>query len=202
MTFVFDLGGVLVDIDVQGFLERFAALMPSGSASGFNPGELLGGGGDSFLHDYEMGYISTEQTMAHFRRLCRPDVSDEMIREVWNSELAVISDSTKDLLRSLKQAGHTVFLLSNTNAMHWDGYICPMFCQGGYTMDNYFDHLFLSYELHLFKPQPEMYAEIAKWIPAGDEVVYVDDVERNRMAAPSAWLTFASIEDMKTKIQL
>lgn len=202
MTFVFDFGGVIADIDVQGFIERFAALMPTGSSSGFNPGELLGGGGDSFLHDYEMGYISTEEALTHFHQLCRPDVSDDMIREVWNSELAPIREQTKTLLRRLKQEGHRLFLLSNTNAMHWETYIYPMFCEGGYNIHQYFDKVFLSYELHLFKPQPEMYAEIEKWIPQGEKVVYIDDVERNRLAAPKTWRTFASVEEMANDILL
>jgi len=202
MTFVFDFGGVIADIDVQGFLKRFAALMPTGKASGFDPGALLGGGGDSFLHDYEMGYISTEEALTHFHQLCRPDVSDDMIREVWNSELAPIREQTKTLLRQLKQQGHTLFLLSNTNAMHWEGYILPMFCEGGYSIHHYFNKLFLSYELHLFKPQPEMYAEIEKRILQGEKVVYIDDVERNRLAAPKTWQTFASIEEMVSKMRL
>lgn len=202
MTFVFDLGGVLVDIDVQGFLNRFAALMPTGRSSGFDPGELLGGGGDSFLHDYEMGYITTEQAMTHFHQLCRPDVSDDTIRDVWNSELGIIREQTKTLLRRLKQEGHTLFLLSNTNAMHWDNYILPMFCEGGYSIQQYFNKLFLSYEYHLFKPQPEFYAEIEKWIPQGEEVVYIDDVERNRLAAPKTWRTFASVEEMINMMRL
>lgn len=201
MTFVFDLGGVLVDIDVHGLIERFTALMPEGGNAGFNPNELLAGGGDSFLHDYEMGYISTEQAMTHFRALCRPDVSDDTIREVWNSELASVPKKTKELLRQLKQQGHTLFLLSNTNAMHWETYILPMFCEDGYRLSDYFDRAFLSYELHLFKPQPEMYDQIARYIPAGDKVVYIDDVERNRLAAPQTWETFASIEEMRKAIQ-
>ena len=61
MTFVFDMGGVLVDIDVKGFLKRFSALLLPDSKLGVSPDELLGGGGDSFLHDYEMGTIGTEE---------------------------------------------------------------------------------------------------------------------------------------------
>lgn len=202
MTFVFDFGGVLADIDVKGFMERFTALMPSGRTSGFTPDELLGGGGNSFLHDYELGLIDSKQALAHFHALCRPEISDDDIRDVWNSELSAVPESTKGLLRQLKSEGHNVFLLSNTNAMHWETYIYSMFCEGGYTINHYFNHIFLSYKLHLFKPQPEMYAEIEKWIPTDDEVYYIDDVEINRLAAPRTWHTFASIEEMKNKLQL
>ena len=48
MVFLFDLGGVLSDIDVQGFLNRLQRLMPEGGRAGLDPDVLLAGGGDSF----------------------------------------------------------------------------------------------------------------------------------------------------------
>ena len=93
----------------------------------------------------------------------------------------------------MRNAGNTVFMLSNTNPMHWEEYIMPMFCSDGYTLNDYFNRVFLSYKLHLFKPEPAMYAEIEKYIPAGDEVIYIDDVEKNRLAAPESWWTMNSI---------
>ena len=197
MTYIFDMGGVLVDIDVYGFMDRLKKLMPSGSELGASPNELLGGGGQSFFHDYEMGYISTEEALLHFHSICRQDITDQQIKEVWFSELAPVSEKVKAILRHLRRdSNNTVFMLSNTNPMHWEEYIAPMFNADGYTLDDYFNRVFLSYQLHLFKPEREMYAEIEKYIPRGDSVVYVDDVEKNRLAAPDRWQTFASINEM------
>ena len=182
-----------MEIDVKGFLKRFSALLLPDSKLGVSPDELLGGGGDSFLHDYEMGTIGTEEVLRHLHALCRPEVTDEQIRQVWFSELAPVSEKVKSLLRNLRNEGNTVFMLSNTNPMHWEEYIMPMFCSDGYTLNDYFNRVFLSYKLHLFKPEPAMYAEIEKYIPAGDEVIYIDDVEKNRLAAPESWWTMNSI---------
>lgn len=193
MTYVFDLGGVLVNIDVQGFIQRLVSLMPAGSKLGVTPGELLAGGGDSFLHDYELGTINTEEALRHFHSLCLPQITDKQIRQAWFSELSPVSNKVKALLQRLKNEGATVFLLSNTNPMHWEEYIRPMFCTEGCTLDDYFNRVFLSYELHLCKPDPAIYAEVEKYIPQGDEVIYIDDAEKNLLAAPDTWWTMNGI---------
>lgn len=203
MTFVFDLGGVLSDIDVQGFIRRFTALMPDGGSSGFNPDELLAGGGDSFLHEYELGNISSDEALRHFHALCRPEITNGQIRQVWLSELVPVQESTKALLRRLRREGHTVCLLSNTNDMHWQ-YIASMFEYDGYTIDDHFDHVFLSFRLHMTKPHKNMFDEVNRTIQPSEEVIYIDDAERNRLAGQllAGWRTYSSIEECLTKLNL
>ena len=99
MTFVFDMGGVLSDIDVPGFMERFRQLMPEKEQCSLDPEVLLAGGGDSFLHDYELGLITTGEALNHFHALCRSDITYEQIRQVWLSELAPVQEGKKALLR-------------------------------------------------------------------------------------------------------
>ena len=202
MVFVFDLGGVLSDIDVQGFLERLHCLMPEGSRAELDADALLAGGGDSFLHDYELGYISSEEVLGRFHSFCRPEVTDEQIRRVWLSELAPIQENRKALLRQLHRKGHTVCLLSNTNDMHWL-YIERMFCYEGFTLADHFDHVFLSFRLHLHKPEKPIFDEVIRSLPRGQQVIYIDDAERNRMAGEAlGWRTFASIYDLLLDTEL
>lgn len=196
MVFVFDLGGVLSDIDVQGFICRLQRLMPEGSRAEFDADALLAGGGDSFLHEYELGYLTSEQVLEHFHAMCRPEVTSEQIRQAWLSELAPIPENRKVLLRQLRNQGNTVCLLSNTNEMHWQ-YIEQMFNYGGYTLQDHFDHVFLSFRLHLHKPEKPIFDEVGRAIPARQKVVYIDDAERNRKAGEACgWRTFASIYDL------
>ena len=195
MVFVFDLGGVLSDIDVQGFICRLQRLMPEGNRTEFDADALLAGGGDSFLHDYELGYLSSKQALECFRAYCRPEITDEQIRQVWLSELAPIQENKKTLLRHLRRQGHTVCMLSNTNDMHWQ-FIEPMFCYDGYTLADHFDHVFLSFRLHLHKPERPIFDEVCRTVPQGQEIIYIDDAERNRKAGEAmGWRTFASIDE-------
>ena len=196
MVFVFDLGGVLSDIDVQGFICRLQRLMPEGRQAEFDADALLAGGGDSFLHEYELGNLSSKQALQHFHKFCRPEITDEQIRQVWLSELAPIQENKKTLLRHLRRQGHTVCMLSNTNDMHWQ-FIEPMFCYDGYTLADHFDHVFLSFRLHLHKPEKPIFDEVCRTIPQGQEIIYIDDAERNRKAGEACgWRTFASIYDL------
>ena len=196
------MGGVLVDIEVKGFLKRFSALLLPDSKLGVSPDELLGGGGDSFLHDYELGLITTGEALNHFHALCRSDITYEQIRQVWLSELAPVQEGKKALLRRLRQDGHTVCLLSNTNEMHWQ-YIEPMFCYDGYTLDDHFDHVFLSFRLHLYKPEKPIYDEVCKAVPYDEPVIYIDDAERNRKAGEQkGWKTFENIDALSKAFDL
>lgn len=196
MFFVFDLGGVLSDIDVQGFLNRLQRLMPEGGHADLDPGVLLAGGGDSFLHEYELGNLSSEHVLQRFSEFCRPEVTFEQIRQVWLSELAPIQEDRKALLRHLRQSGHTVLLLSNTNDMHWQ-YIEQMFCYDGYTLNDHFDYVFLSFRLHQYKPEKPIFDTVNRVIPANKYVIYIDDAERNRKAGEAiGWQTYACIKDM------
>lgn len=203
MVFVFDLGGVLSDIDVIGFIARMQNLMPEGEVWEADQNALLAGGGDSFLHQYELGEITSEQTLKCFHDMCRPEVTNEQIQQVWLSELALVQESIKALLRRLRQNKHTVFLLSNTNEMHWN-YIADMFNYDGYTLQDHFDKLFLSYELHLHKPEKPIFDEVSKYIPHGEEVIYIDDAERNRIAGEkyAGWRTFESIEQLMLTLNI
>lgn len=196
MVFIFDLGGVLSDIDVQGFIQRLQRLMPEGSRAQFNPDELLAGGGNSFLHDYELGNISTSEALRCFHKICRQEVTDEQIREAWLSELAPIPEERKALLRDLKKKGHTVCLLSNTNDMHWQ-YIEQMFSYDGYTLNDHFNYVFLSFRLHQCKPEKPIFDTVTQVLPPNRYVVYIDDAELNRKAGEALeWQTFSSIQDL------
>ena len=202
MTFVFDMGGVLSDIDVPGFMERFRQLMPEKEQCSLDPEVLLAGGGDSFLHDYELGLITTGEALNHFHALCRSDITYEQIRQVWLSELAPVQEGKKALLRRLRQDGHTVCLLASTNEMHWQ-YIEPMFCYDGYTLDDHFDHVFLSFRLHLYKPEKPIYDEVCKAVPYDEPVIYIDDAERNRKAGEQkGWKTFENIDALSKAFDL
>lgn len=202
MTFVFDLGGVLADLDVHGFIERLRALMDADSELGASVEELTSGGGDSFLHEYELGHILTEECLKCFHRLCRPEVTDEDIRQVWLSELKPVKESVKQLILRLRREGHKVFMLSNTNDMHWQ-YIKPMFEEKGHKLEDYFNKVFLSFDKGMIKPHKEVFDEVEKYIEEKEEVVYIDDAEKNRLQGEKhGWVTFSSIEECLKSLDL
>ena len=77
-----------------------------------------------------------------------------------------------------------VYLLSNTNSIHWD-YVCKnAFNYHGFRMDDYFEETFLSYEMHLAKPDKAIFEKMlndANLLP--EETLFIDDLQANCKAA-------------------
>ena len=105
-----------------------------------------------------------------------PQSVDEIIEEfaAWPKELF---PGAGDLLLSLRQS-YQVAALSNINELH-----VPRMLKE-FRLDEYFDNLFFSNELHLSKPDPDFYLKALELLAvAPNEVVFFDDVEKNVSAA-------------------
>lgn len=75
--------------------------------------------------------------------------------------------------------------LSNTNELHWQVCTGKFACKGRRVQD-YFTRIFLSFQMHLVKPDTEIFREVLK--EAGlmaEETLFVDDSEVNCQAAAS-----------------
>ena len=75
-------------------------------------------------------------------------------------------------------------LLSNTNIIHWEWAEKNCFSYKGYQASDFFNNIYLSYELHLQKPDPEIYKYVLKdaaIIP--EETFFIDDTALNCRAA-------------------
>ena len=168
-----DFGGVLIDLDRRRCLEHFRRLgMPDV---------------ENLLHDchqegffqlHEKGLISDAGFRERIRQAIGRPVTDEAIDEAWNSFLDGIPAYKLDFLLELRKH-YTVCLLSNTNAIHWD-YACTHdFAQGGRRVEDYFDRIYLSYQLKMIKPDAEIFqAVLADAGLTPEETLFIDDAER------------------------
>jgi len=90
-----------------------------------------------------------------------------------------------DFVRQLKKEGYRVSALSNTNTIHWD-YCLRYFIEAGYDPRELFEYTWLSYEMHLVKPNPEFFKVIldkSGYVP--EETLFVDDNKHNCEVAES-----------------
>lgn len=180
---LFDFGGVLVDLDKQRCIDAFDAL-------GFDVRPCLGTfAQNGFFSQLERGEISTEEFCARVREVSgHSRLSDADIEEAWRHYLLdVPADRLETLLRAKRH--YRLMLLSNTNAIHWqmarDGY----FRYGGRRVEDFFEHVFLSYELHMEKPSPGIYRAVTEQSGArAGEILFLDDCEANCAAARACGL--------------
>ncbi|MBQ7470832.1 MAG: HAD family phosphatase [Prevotella sp.] len=182
---IFDLGGVLVGLDGLRCIDAFNAIGCERVAEYVR----LRLTADLFL-DIEEGTIDTEGFCAEVRRMTGCTAADSEIIGAWNQLLTEITDERKQRLKALRRAGYKVYLLSNTNDMHWQ-YTKELLGNEECGMWNeecgaYFDRVFLSYRMHLSKPDVHIFEEVLR--QAGlraEETLFIDDNRENIQAAAS-----------------
>lgn len=88
--------------------------------------------------------------------MLRAGVSDAVIDAAFNRFLTGIP---LERLRALERlhATHSIYMLSNTNAIMWHSRIAEEFRKDGHDMQWYFDGWVPSFEVHAYKPDPEIF---------------------------------------------
>lgn len=179
---VFDLGGVLLDVQLQRTLRAFEAL----DIRGLGAAEVIDGNRACF-RDLELGLITQEEFAEAVRRTfpAVADVSDGALLEAWNAMLMPFDERRVELLRELGK--HCpVYLLSNTNLPHRIRFRESFRERFGGSFDELFVRCFYSDELHLRKPDPEIYRSVARQIGMQPgNLLFIDDNEANVSAARS-----------------
>lgn len=129
------------------------------------------------LHALETGTIDDDEFLAIFpSQLGLSDSPSEFRQRLqrWWLPLHPGVDALLDHLGSRRQLA----LLSNTNVFHW-----PMVSAQSSSFHR-FDHVFLSYEIGLCKPDPRVFKYVLANVPApAHEILFLDDNEANVEAA-------------------
>ena len=206
-NYIFDLGGVLLDIRMQNAYERFAEL-------GLPHAELEQGGSVyKLMEDYQLGFVTSKEfcqqvaekcnvnkSAANSNARCDADFSARCAKTpttpldiecAWNSICLDVPNRKLEALRRLRQKNGvaSVSLLSNTNSLHWDCCCKNWFCANGNKLEDFFDKIFLSQELHLQKPDPEIFNKaISELGVSPAETIFLDDSAVNTAAAAACGL--------------
>ena len=197
---IFDLGGVLLDLNMQGIGEACRRL-------GINP-ELFfvrtddkntstvcqGISASKTITDYQVGEMTSEEFLELILSHCVKGITKDDIIEVWNACIGPMPKERLDMILELRRKGFHTHLLSNTNDLHWEEIKRRYLSEEGYTCADLFDNVFVSHEMHLAKPDPEIYHSAVRQIgrPAA-QCLFIDDTLINVEAAKheglqGAWL--------------
>ena len=175
---VFDLGGVLVDLDFKGAIN---GLQQAGFANVKE--QLQAFDRDGIFQKFELGEMTAEEFRTAIRENSTVELTDEEVDNLWNAMLLEIPREKLELILALR-GKYMVYLLSNTNSIHWD-YVCKnAFNYRGFRVKDYFEETFLSYEMHLAKPDKAIFEKVlsdANLLP--EETLFIDDSEANCKAA-------------------
>jgi glucose-1-phosphatase len=168
---IFDLGGVILNIDYSILISSFASLGLKNFEEHYSKAQQ-----EKFFDQYEKGLISSKEFTDQLKAYCKAGTTDKDIEDAWNSMLLNLPQKRMDLLNKLK-SHHRTFLLSNTNDIHmkWiHKYLTKTF--GMPDFSNVFEKVYLSYLLHMRKPDEEIFAHVLyenNLIP--EETLFIDD---------------------------
>ncbi len=169
-----DFGGVLINLDRPRCIENFKTLgLP-------NVDELL-----NIYHQQgifmqqEKGLITPVEFRNSIREMMGKVVTDRQIDAAWNSFLVDIPTYKLDLLLKLREK-YVVYLLSNTNEIHWKWACKNAFPYRGFRVEDYFEKIYLSFEMKMVKPDPEIFSAVLKDADIDPkETFFIDDSESN-----------------------
>ena len=175
---VFDLGGVLVDLD---FKSAINGLQEAGFANVKEQLQAFDRGG--IFQKFELGEVNADEFRTAIRENSTVTLTDEEVDTLWNLMLLEIPREKLELILELR-GKYMVYLLSNTNPIHWD-YVCKnAFNYRGFRVNDYFEETFLSFEMHLAKPDKAIFEKVleeANLLP--EETLFIDDSEANCQTA-------------------
>ena len=176
---IFDLGNVLVKLDEAATMRAFETLgWPKKDhireyAEGLKLFQAMG-----------VGLMSNQQFFDAFRATTHSNVTDQQITEATNAMLLYIPEEKKSKLLQLRKEGHRVFLLSNTIDLHWQYCKKNLFPMDHYSVDDYFEKAFLSQEMHMKKPDDEIFQQVINDATIDpNDTLFIDDLEVNCEAA-------------------
>ncbi len=172
---IFDLGGVIIDLDMQATISAFNKLSSVRFEEFYTQATQI-----ELFNAFDKGTISELDFFAELRSLIRYKGDDEHLLLAWNAMLGDIPEHRLDMLVEAKQ-NYSTFLLSNTNETHITAFEHNLYVDHGVKhFSDYFDGLYYSCRWGKRKPNRdifEMVLEKHKLLP--QETVFIDDSEQH-----------------------
>lgn len=171
---IFDLGGVLLNIDPQRSIEAF---------KGLGLTDVIKPGGWGYKHEVflkmEEGLLTDEEFRDGVRKLLPQHVTDHDIDTAWCAMLIDFPSDRVTLLQELRST-YRLYLFSNTNNIHLQ-YFHNLFQQKfGYPITELFEKDFYSHVIQKRKPSLESFQIVLNEAGLNPcETLFIDDSKDN-----------------------
>ena len=178
---IFDLGGVILDIDETIVYKELGKM-------GINTTELAHS--KEFIEimsKFDTGIYTAPTFRKRMKALIGQEkMTDEKFDSIWNAMLLDIPRERVEAIEKVKKH-YKIFLMSNTNVIHYDLYVRDLQLRFGYNeFDELFDKSYFSFAAHLEKPDPrffELILDHEHLLP--EETLFIDDTAANIKVAKS-----------------
>lgn len=193
-TIIFDLGGVILNIDYRLTIDAFIKLGIEDFREIYTKARQ-----DSLFDNFEEGKISAQEFRDELAQRTGLDISSSQIDEAWNAMIRNLPESRLALLEELRNHKQ-LLLLSNTNEIHLE-------CLSGYVEREYgmerfssnFDEMFFSHLIGMRKPHAPVFEFVLhKYDLRPEETLFIDDSGQHIRGAEAVGINTIKIDDGDT----
>jgi putative hydrolase of the HAD superfamily len=168
---IFDLGGVILNIDYHLTIQAFQRLGIPNFQELYTQANQ-----NNIFDDFETGKISSDAFLSYVKEQSGININTNQIIEAWNAMLLDLPKTRLDQLNILK-SDFKLYLLSNTNEIHVEAFkkiIATSF--GSYWFEDVFEKVYFSNEIGLRKPNTEIFDFVLEQNSlAKSETIFFDD---------------------------
>ena len=171
---IFDLGGVVLDIDYRLTLQAFAQLGVQNLEEIYTLTSQR-----EVVSQFERGQIDARTFIEELQPLLRIDLNYDKAVAAWNAMILPWSPQRMTLVERLRNH-YGLHLLSNTNTLHRDVFEFTLRQTTGQCIAHYFDHVGYSFEMGARKPEPEIFRAMLRWAKLDpSRTLFIDDNASN-----------------------
>ena len=194
---IFDLGGVLIDVDYDKTIKAFEKLGIE------NAGELYSQQSQSSLFNkIECGEISTVDFLTELSKRTQKDLGLLEIKAAWNAIIGPYNKRIIPLLRSLKKE-YKLFVLSNTNLIHIEKANEEWSKISSLSMSSFFDKVYLSHEIGDRKPNSSVFKNLCEEQNLNPgKTLFIDDSIQHIESAKRMGLKTHHLKSMESLYEL
>ena len=166
---IFDLGAVILNINYQNTIDEFTKLGVNNAATFYSKKVQT-----NLFNQIETGMISSNEFLKALQKETN-NTNITQLEQAWNAMLLDLPEERLQLIKKLK-SNHTIFLLSNTNAIHINAFKKQLGDKKWLAFCKLFDKMYLSHEVGLRKPDIEIFEYIlTEQKLIAEEVFFIDD---------------------------
>ncbi len=168
---IFDLGGVIINLDIPKTISEFNKLSNQPFESIYNQLQQT-----PVFDLFDKGQITEKDFFIELKKALQNDVTDEELLFAWNAMLLDFPKHRLELLSKLKP-NYRLFLLSNTNESHVLEFEKTLFASHGYqNLEPFFEKVYYSCRMNQRKPNAEIFESVLNENNLiAEETLFIDD---------------------------
>jgi len=177
---IFDLGGVLINLDYSLTEKAFIELGIENFQTLYSQLKQT-----PLFDDFETGKTGRVQFLSELKNMCPLPLSDEQIGKAWNAMLLDFPLRRLQLLQQLRLY-YDLILLSNTNEIHEEAFSKALKDDYGVNLAAYFDKVYYSHRIGMRKPDIAVFQRVLdenNFLP--EHTLFIDDSPQHIEAARS-----------------